>query len=111
MRYSPAAIEHAIEGRPLPQDHPLSCAGCGTRLREGQPVSASVARTDASWRVARLFCVTCAPDSAAAIDESTLVEGDVATLADAARQQFYPVLAGVVVADRQRGHDTQEVRA
>ena len=105
MSDSRIAIEHAIEGREPPHDE-LRCAKCSARLSEGQPVTASVERIDHSWTVAHLWDVDCAPTTCESVVEPAIVEGDIAVVADAARQRHYSVLVDVVVADQRR-----EVRA
>lgn len=88
---SPKRVARIIEGRELPgTEH--ACGTCGSRLREGQPITAAVEQTAASWTVTRLWCVTDAPTENAAVDEPLLVEGDLATVADTRNQRHYSVL-------------------
>lgn len=97
-------IEQAIDGEELPES--LRCAGCGTPLSEGSPITVLAQRDEAGgrWRIERVWGLACAEHELAKttvpIDGPTaLVEGDVAAVADTMAQEHWPVLIRAKLVD------------
>lgn len=101
MTDDPLDARQALDGIALPEQP--RCRDCHARLRECQPISAVAERPhDADeWFVAATICVTCAGTQVRPTPHADriLVEGELALVADSARQEHWPVLIRAVVVE------------
>lgn len=88
-RTSTIVLEQAFNAFPLPQDEPIRCANCDTRIVESQPISILVERsaTGERWVCSTVWGAGCAPTAVATTEdvEKALVEGELAAVVDTGR--------------------------
>jgi hypothetical protein len=95
------AARHAITGRELPHDE-LRCDDCAAKLGEADLLTVAAEKTDESWAVSRVWCVSCAPTRPRAVDEGVLAEATVGIQSDPRKRRHYPVPIRVTLLNGRR---------